>query len=249
VDEVAVDTVTRGALKDDATFKGLRDVIKKCNRVLEDMLVRRERKYTLFFRLVQPHDTSDIGRMRAWNEKVEKAVGSVTGGRAAFETGTESESDTDSTASGSSDTSGRSGGLISRGRQLLPTAGKGRATPTPKMRRRRGQGESDSEGDASGSAEDGYSAAVISPLAPKQAQGSVALPNGLALKGNASQRFQEVNPMAPKDELVDVIRGLRVEKSQGQDGSIQRYVVSHRGVHCEVVSPIKLIKHVFYWAL
>jgi hypothetical protein len=152
VDEVAVDTVTRGALKDDATFKGLRDVIKKCNRVLEDMLVRRERKYTLFFRLVQPHDTSDIGRMKAWNDKVEKAVGSVTGGRAAFETGTDSESDTDSTASGSSDASNRSGGLISRGRQLLPTAGKvrsRRATPTPKMRRR-GRGGDDSEGDASG---------------------------------------------------------------------------------------------------
>ena len=83
------------------------------------MLVRRERKYTLFFRLVQPHDTSDIVRMKAWNEKVEKAVGSVTGGRAAFETSTDSESDTDSTASGSSDASARSGGLISRGRQLV----------------------------------------------------------------------------------------------------------------------------------
>ena len=223
MDEVAVDTVTRGALKDDATFKGLRDVIKKCNRVLEDMLVRRERKYTLFFRLVQPHDTSDISRMKAWNEKVEKAVGSVTGGRAAFETGTDSESDTDSTASGSTDASGRSGGLISRGRQLLPTAGKvrsRRATPTPKMRRRGRGGESDSE-DASGSAEDGYSA-VTAPLAPKQPQGSVALPNGLALKGNSSARHAEVNPMAPKDELVDVIRGLRVEKAQGQDGSLQR---------------------------
>ena len=224
MDEVAVDTVTRGALKDDATFKGLRDVIKKCNRVLEDMLVRRERKYTLFFRLVQPHDSSDIGRMKAWNDKVEKAVGSVTGGRAAFvENGADSESDTDSTTSGSSDASGRSGGLISRGRQLLPTAGKvrsRRATPTPKMRRRRGEGE---EGDASGSAEDGYSAATA-PLVPKQPQGSVALPNGLALKGNSSQRL-DVNPMAPKDELVDVIRGLRVEKAQGQDGTIQRYVL------------------------
>jgi len=207
-----VDTVTRGALKDDATFKGLRDVIKKCNRVLEDMLVRRERKYTLFFRLVQPHDSADIGRMKAWNDKVEKAVGSVTGGRAAFETGTDSESDTESTASGSSDASGLSGGLISRGRQMLPTAGKvrsRRATPTPKMRRRRGDG-SDSDSDASGSAEDGYSAATA-PIAPKQPQGSVALPNGLALKGNSSQRL-DVNPMAPKDELVDVIRGLRVEK-------------------------------------
>lgn len=225
MDEVAVDTVTRGALKDDATFKGLRDVIKKCNRVLEDMLVRRERKYTLFFRLVQPHDTSDISRMKAWNEKVEKAVGSVTGGRAAFDTGTDSEGDTDSTASGSSDASGRSGGLISRGRQLLPTAGKvrsRRATPTPKMRRRGRGGESDSEGDPSGSAEDGYSA-VTAPLAPKQPQGTVALPNGLALKGNSSVRHADVNPMAPKDELVDVIRGLRVEKAQGQDGSLQRY--------------------------
>ena len=221
MDEVAVDTVTRGALKDDATFKGLRDVIKKCNRVLEDMLVRRERKYTLFFRLVQPHDSSDIGRMKAWNDKVEKAVGSVTGGRAALvESDPDSESDTDSTISGSSDASGRSGGIINRGRQMLPTAGKvrsRRATPTPKMRRRRGD---DSEGDASGSAEDGYSAATA-PLAPKQAHGSVALPNGLALKGNASQRL-DVNPMAPKDELVDVIRGLRVEKAQGQDGAIQR---------------------------
>jgi len=224
VDEVAVDTVTRGALKDDATFKGLRDVIKKCNRVLEDMLVRRERKYTLFFRLVQPHDSDNIGRMKAWNDKVEKAVGSVTGGREAL-MGTDTESDTDSTASGSSAASGSSGGLMSRGRQLLPTAGKvrsRRATPTPKMRRRRGQGDgSDAEGDASGSAEDGYSA-VTAPLMPKQPQGSVALPNGLALKMNSSQRLADVNPMAPKDELVDVIRGLRVEKAQGQDGSIQR---------------------------
>ena len=61
VDEVAVDSVTRGALKDDSTFKGLRDVIKKGNRVLEEMLVRRERKYTLFFRLVSPRDASQTG--------------------------------------------------------------------------------------------------------------------------------------------------------------------------------------------
>ena len=78
VDEVAVDTATRGALKDDTTFKGLRDVIKKCNKVLEDMLVRRERRYTLFFRLPQPHDRRDIERIKGWNEKVEKAVGAVT---------------------------------------------------------------------------------------------------------------------------------------------------------------------------
>jgi hypothetical protein len=44
VDEVAIDTATRGAFKEDTTFRGLRDVIKKCNRVLESMLVKRERK-------------------------------------------------------------------------------------------------------------------------------------------------------------------------------------------------------------
>lgn len=221
MDEVAVDTVTRGALKDDSTFKGLRDVIKKCNRVLEDMLVRRERKYTLFFRLVQPHDATEIGRMKSWNEKVEKAVGSVTGGREALQQQAEgADSDTDSTSDSSANSSG---GLMNRGRQLLPTAGKvrsRRATPTPKMRRRRGAGESDSESDESG-AEDGYSA-VTAPIAPKQPQGSVALPNGLALKGSNQNRLAPVSPMEPKDELVDVIRGLRVEKIQSSDGSAQK---------------------------
>ena len=81
VDEVAMDTATRGALKDDTTFKCLRDVIKKCNKVLETMLIRRERKYTLFFRVVQPHDAKDIERIQAWNLKVEKAVGAVADGR------------------------------------------------------------------------------------------------------------------------------------------------------------------------
>lgn len=221
VDEVAVDTVTRGALKDDATFKGLRDVIKKCNRVLEDMLVRRERKYTLFFRLVQPHDRNEIDRMKAWNEKVEKAVGSVTGGRTALvgEKSSGSEGDTDSTASGSSASSG--GSLISRGRQLLPTAGKvrsRRATPTPKMRRRRGgPNDEDSELDESAAGEDGYST-VTAPVMPKPT-GNVVLPGGLQLKSNTQQRMADVDSMAPKDELVDVIRGLRVEKLQNNDAA------------------------------
>jgi len=64
VDEVAGDTVTHGALKVDQTFQGLRDVIKKGNRVLGEMLVLRERKYTLFFRLVQPHDHDNVERIK-----------------------------------------------------------------------------------------------------------------------------------------------------------------------------------------
>ena len=67
MDEVAVDTATRGALKDDTTFKGLRDVIKKCNKVLEELLLRRERRYTLFFRLPQPLNPRDMERIKAWN--------------------------------------------------------------------------------------------------------------------------------------------------------------------------------------
>ena len=39
MDEVAIDTATRGALKEDTTLRGLRDVIKKCNKVLDMMLV------------------------------------------------------------------------------------------------------------------------------------------------------------------------------------------------------------------
>lgn len=81
VDEVAGDTVTRGALKDCQTFKGLRDVIKKGSRVLEEMLVRRERKFTLFFRLVKPHDHENVERIKAWNFIVEKVVGAETDSR------------------------------------------------------------------------------------------------------------------------------------------------------------------------
>ena len=129
MDEVAVDSVTRGALKDDSTFKGLRDVIKKGNRVLEEMLVRRERKYTLFFRLVSPRDATQIERMQSWNLKVEKAVGAITDDRSTLLSGSEA-SDTDSTSVASS-TAGSSvssrAGVFSRGRQLLPTAGRVRS--------------------------------------------------------------------------------------------------------------------------
>jgi hypothetical protein len=237
VDEVAIDTATRGALKDDTTFKSLRDVIKKCNKVLETMLVRRERKYTLFFRLVQANDVTEIERLQAWNSKVEKAIGSVAEGNAEGEdTETDdSESDTVSMTSGSTDASStKKGNVFSRGRQLLPTAGRvraRRATPTPRLRKSRSMQNKNSDANA---AEDGYSA-VTSPvtsgnLAMLQRSldasdpANVAKPGGMNLnmKGGAKQQLAPVKPMEPKDELVDVIRGLRMEKMKSKESSGDR---------------------------
>lgn len=239
MDEVAIDTATRGALKDDTTFKGLRDVIKKCNKVLETMLIRRERKYTLFFRLVQPNDDKEIEKLAAWNSKVEKAIGSVAegDGTGADDTETDdSESDTVSMTSGSTDASNanKKGNVFSRGRQLLPTAGRvraRRATPTPRLRQRRG---SQSDGSDSSAAEDGYSA-VTSPITSgnlAKLQRSLdsndssngAKPGGLNLniKGGGKQQLAPVKPMEPKDELVDVIKGLRIEKMKSKESSGDR---------------------------
>ncbi|KAG7368793.1 tetratricopeptide repeat protein [Nitzschia inconspicua] len=242
VDEVAVDTATRGALKDDTTFKGLRDVIKKCNKVLEDMLVRRERRYTLFFRLPQPTDSRDIDRIKNWNDKVEKAVGAVTqtsaGNQDASDASqgniTESESDASSIASGSTLSSKSS--VFSRGRQLLPVAGRvraRRATPTPKLRQRVSM-ESDDSGNA---AEDGFSAATpvthgnlaaLQRSLQRNNSNQGPIPGGLSLQDDApsSQSQQHLKqelmaaPVQPKDELVDVIRGLRMEKMKNREGSV-----------------------------
>jgi len=244
VDEVAVDTATRGALKDDTTFKGLRDVIKKCNKVLEDMLVRRERRYTLFFRLPDPNDKKDIDRIKSWNEKVEKAVGTVTDSQKAndnaAETGNasvaaESESDESSITSAST-TSSRSS-LFARGRQLVPVAGRvraRRATPTPKLRSRVAQ---ENEGESDNAADDGFSAA--SPVT----QGNLAALQKSLEKNNSSAQSvfsggltmaaesdrpstqqliaQSAEAVQPKDELVDVIRGLRLEKMRNRESSQQ----------------------------
>lgn len=236
VDEVAVDTATRGALKDDTTFKGLRDVIKKCNKVLEDMLVRRERRYTLFFRLVMPEDSKDIERIRAWNDRVEKAVGAVTDGQADAEgatEGTDSESDASSITSGS--TAASKGGVFSRGRQLLPVAGRvraRRATPTPTLRSRAAQGIDNKENDKdSNAADDGFAAstpvtsgnlAALQHSFEKNAhQGPI--PQGLSVSGASStssrQQLIAQQQVAPKDELVDVIRGLRMEKMKNREGA------------------------------
>jgi len=225
VDEVAVDTVTRGALKDDQAFKSLRDVIKKGNRVLEEMLVRRERKYTLFFRLVQPYDSEQIERMKAWNMKVEKAVGAVTDSREGSES---SGADTESMSSTSSQGTGTGvssrAGVFSRGRQLLPTAGRvrsRRATPTPRLRKHHKGDTSDSDSEA-GAAEDGFSA-VTAPTGleshSNQDEDGEFLPSGMAMQATRIANLEPVRQIQPKDELVDVIRGLRVEKLRNKDSS------------------------------
>ena len=241
VDEVAVDTATRGALKDDTTFKGLRDVIKKCNKVLEDMLVRRERRYTLFFRLVQPGDTKDIERIKSWNDKVEKAVGAVTEGQSDSETGASSgmESDSDASSLGTDASSSSKGSMFSRGRQLLPVAGRvraRRATPTPRLRKQRSdkedkKGDAAADGFAAGAAEDGFSAP--SPVTEgnlAQLQRSTEhqgpIPNGLAVNAatgqNSNAKLASAQQVMPKDELVDIVRGLRLEKMKNREGTAER---------------------------
>lgn len=218
-----MDTATRGALKDDKTFKGVRDVIKKCNKVLEEMLVRRERRYTLFFRL--PEDTKDIARIKAWNDKVEKAVGAVTdtpSDSAADKM--DSESDASSITSAST-ASTKGSGVFARGRQLLPVAGRvraRRATPTPTLRRRTENGDDSSAGNA---AEDGFAAstpvtqgnlAALQRSFSSNEKSNGSMPSGL-MEAQSSQNLAPQQQIAPKDELVDVIRGLRLEKIQSRE--------------------------------
>jgi hypothetical protein len=238
VDEVAVDTATRGALKDDTTFKGLRDVIKKGNKVLEAILVRRERKYTLFYRLPQYNDVADVERMKAWNDKVEKAVGAVTEVVPGQPGGIESESDDVSWASASTDASsvsGRSNTIFKRGRQLLPSAGRvraRRATPTPRLRKQRSQKNEESNTVA---AEDGYSAvtipvtrgnlAMLQRSLEGETQTKGTLPTALAITPSSvapKPQLSVVETMEPKDELVDVIRGLRMERMRSKEGAQDR---------------------------
>ena len=232
VDEVAIDTATRGALKDDTTFKSLRDVIKKCNKVLEGMLVRRERRYTLFFRLVQPSEPKEIAKIKAWNVKVERAIGSVADAPTGNDT-SESESDAGSINSSATEQSSiRSGGLLSRGRQMLPSAGRvraRRATPTPSLRIRGA-----SQDDTSSAAEDGFAAGTpvtkgnLALLQKSMSKDDVE--NGITAAipalmppppPNQPQFANSAKPMQPKDELIDVIRGLRTEKIQKREGTAE----------------------------
>lgn len=257
VDEVAVDTATRGALKDDTTFKCLRDVIKKCNKVLESMLVRRERKYTLFFRLPISSDTKQFSKMKAWNQKVEKAVGSVTDDNNKY-----SQSDTESETSDLSgyeagSTSSQRKNLMHRGRSMLIKAAGSRgrrATPTPRLRNMYAMnGPHNLKQSGNNAAEDGFFANSrnVSMALQSENQGDVA-GNMVENQNKKSQNpmnypsqnndFLGVDPaqphnnmtsplvpqaaaslsetlnnnviqVSPKDELIDVIRGLKVEKN------------------------------------
>jgi hypothetical protein len=234
VDEVAIDTATRGALKDDTTFKSLRDVIKKGNKVLEGMLVRRERRYTLFFRLIHASETKEISKLRSWNSKVEKAIGSVADDTVGNDT-SEFESDAESILSSlsemSSASNARGGGFLGRGRQMLPTAGRvraRRATPTPSLRIR-------AASDSSSAAEDGFAAGnsvsqgnmtTLEQGLPKDSGDNGIKSSIPALMPppppNQPQFTDSIKPMEAKDELIDVIRGLRTEKLQKRDGNFDR---------------------------
>ena len=222
MDEVATDSATRGALKDDNAFKNLRDVIKKCNKVLEKMLIRRDNKFTLFFRLVQTHDRKDVLKMKSWNTKVEAAVSALSYDEGGKQMQNVNMSDDASSVSELSEVSNGSRGIMSRGRAMLRTAGRvrtRRATPTPRMRSKNTR---DGKTFAS-MADDGYARstpALTSHLDKRQ----------LDLNGNQqkiaasdiSDLLQEPdkaanNPpnktfLAPKDELVGMIRDLKQEQ-------------------------------------
>jgi len=265
VDEVAIDTATRGALKEDTTFRGLRDVIKKCNKVLDGMLVRRERKYTLMFRIVSAGDAKMLRRIGHWNARVERALGGVTRGDDDASSkasryrnsggGGDDVSESGSEVSGVSTSSARSSvsAVLRRGRELLPTAGRvraRRATPTPKLRRRRsssaslvsGFGGGLGGGDTAG--EDGYSSDTVPMTADNLARLQLSLDTGPGpaaavgagvppaiadmhgRRGSGSSSSSAdaapagaVRPMKPKDELLDVIRGLRSEQMRAREAA------------------------------
>ncbi len=242
MDEVATDSATRGALKDDAAFKNLRDQIKKGNKVLERMLVRRDNKYTLFFRLVQIHDTKDLLKMKSWNQKVEIAVMALSndatdkvedgvGGAGAG-------SDMASVASEASAESSRSSrGIMSRGRAMLRTAGRvrtRRATPTPKMRNK-----STKDGKSFASmADDGYARSTpvtasnldklqlsmsSSDGEKSSSSSSSGITDLLQKKNQPMQKVASQKFLAPKDELVGMIRDLKEEKNANENEQMQQH--------------------------
>ena len=259
VDEVAIDTATRGALKEDTTFRGLRDVIKKCNKVLDMMLVRRERKYTLMFRIVSVDDAKALKKISHWNARVEKALGGVTqdyygdDGSTAVSTwrrkvesggddGSEMGGSVSSSISTSSSLSSKAGAVLRRGREMLPTAGKvraRRATPTPRLRRRRSDNSSDNSVGVDSAGEDGYSSDTVPMTTENLTRLQLSLDSGSVgggsvkslsiseLHGDKKKRSDSgidepsglglVQPMKPKDELLDVIRGLRSEQMRARE--------------------------------
>lgn len=235
VDEVATDSVTRGVLKDDSAFKSLRDVIKKCNKILEQMLVRRERKYTLFFRIVQPSDLKDLMKMKSWNVKVEAALSGI--GNESKEL-SDATSDSESISSGTSSTSSN---IFHRGRTSLPTAGRiraRRATPTPDMRHKNLVASDPSKS----SADDGFSTftAPLSTFNLSKMQKSISdiddsqmnIPSKFTqTKTSKFAQSSAATGITPRAELVDVIIGLRQEKlSNSSDGTSNTQSENTKGI-------------------
>jgi len=244
VDEVATDSATRGALKDDAAFKNLRDVIKRCNKVLERMLVRRDNKYTLFFRLIQSHDTKDLAKMKLWNDRVESAMSDFLSSNhddaASYTSNSSRGRDFDgddgaSVASEASTDSKNSRGMLSRGRDLLRTAGRvrtRRATPTPMMRDKYQNRKEATSAFTSMAGEDGYAVSkpvtsetldqvqLSGPGMKQENNTSSMMPKNLLQKKIVKQPLANINSnnnmVRPKDELVGMIRELRAEKQSNE---------------------------------
>ena len=226
VDEVATDSAQRGALKDDSAFKSLRDAIKRCNKVLERMLVRRENKFTLFYRLVQPHNARDIEKMKVWNGKVEKAVASLSSGDQNRDLAHRADAQSDVTSDAESVSSAVSAsssgsGIFRRGRgsSIGSRTRSRRATPTPRLRNRFRR---DSNNDTKSSADDGFATETpgnVTKLQKPNGDGrssTMMMPKQFQKNTNKAQSKANATPMAPKDELVDMIRELRSEKKQNE---------------------------------
>eukprot|EP00548_Thalassiothrix_antarctica_P014747 CAMPEP_0194179596 /NCGR_PEP_ID=MMETSP0154-20130528/13025_1 /TAXON_ID=1049557 /ORGANISM="Thalassiothrix antarctica, Strain L6-D1" /LENGTH=419 /DNA_ID=CAMNT_0038894999 /DNA_START=400 /DNA_END=1659 /DNA_ORIENTATION=- len=79
VEEVAIDTAAGGlrVSEDDVTYKSFKVVIQHCSRILESMLVSREQRYTLIFRLNRCNDKNDITQLKSLNKKIEKVIESI----------------------------------------------------------------------------------------------------------------------------------------------------------------------------
>ena len=197
VNEVAVDKITRGALKEDVAFKSVRDVIKKGGKLLESIfLVRREQRHTLYIRIIDENDKQDLKKIESWSMKVDNAVNKAA----------------DNTKDKKSEPTSRSRSR-SRGRSLIPTAGmikSRRATPTPSHR-------SHHTTDSSTAAEDGANVddvastpSGVNPLHEKDSQNNSVLKllEPVTITGNAA-----------KSELSNMIQQLQNEKFANVDTS------------------------------
>ena len=213
VDEVAVDKVTRGILKDDVTFKSVKDVIKLGSKLLESIfLVRREDndQHTLYIRIIghtqSRSERQNFKKLVTWCSKVEKAVNNVTltGNRDASVR--EKNDDTNSEEKN-----------ISRGRSrsIMPGLGKGRsrrATPRPSHRSHHSQNQQKQNSSAAenGAIVDHYESSIAyipqsTTISPK-----ATTSNPLMLLNENENVLK--NELIGKAELSTIISQLQNEK-------------------------------------